>query len=360
MVLKSGQAVSASNHCLINDGNRTIIAGQINLPSPERQNIEDRLKNNIQDIPRAVICRMAEVVAGMAAEGINYSVFSMDENSKEITTTFRCDIFQVKRLAGYYRFTVEKTALNTISIDTTDLYQAAWFRSFLTLFPGVIHDIRGHLNNIVINLELAKNASIDFSYKKEASSIPEFNAFENHLNLPIKQAYKLDNSIKLLLEILDTTPGIQMNFNIINMLDDIYSLVKSTARIKGIQLVWESYKEPIFVKGEKSAARRALLQLIMEIVNSTKKDAKLYGNSYIEDEDYIFLMHGNRNEFEERILDLLFNSRIEQLAIDRNTVIVHAARKALADMGGASILKFDDDMQRFELRIRLPRVHSIL
>ncbi len=160
MVLKSGQVISVSTHCLRNDGNRTIITGQINLSSPERENIEDFLRNNIQDIPRAVICRMAEVVSGMAAEGINYSVFSMDENSKEISTTFRCDIFQVKRLTGYYRFTVEKTALNTISIDTTDLYQAAWFRLFSTLFPGVVHDIRGRLNNIVINLELAKNASM--------------------------------------------------------------------------------------------------------------------------------------------------------------------------------------------------------
>lgn len=238
------------------------------------------------------------------------------------------------------------------SVEIRDLYQAACFKLLSTIFPGVIHDIRGHLNNIVINLELTKNA-IEMIHK-QTSNIVENNRDISHFDTPIKQIYNLDKSIQLLLEIVDTTPGRQVSFNMINILEEVYSLIKTTIRLKRIKFIWQPYQSSILVSGEKSAMRHSLLHILMAVVDCAKVGGTVYGNSFIENNDFIFSISGNRSDLDEEILSRLFNTPLEKLIVDRNTAAVYVARNILAVMGCEALLKIGGDAKQLELWISAP------
>lgn len=336
------------------DGGGTIAIGQIILTLFKKDCLENDGMDQFQGIiSKAVIFRIVETIGHMADKGANYSNFTMFENDAGTRNTFRCHLFRIDESSDCYQFMVEKTVVD-LCIDIADLYQAACYRIFSSVFPGFVHDIRGRLNSIVVDLELTKNA-VDLAYKGAPSVIEE--GSQSLLRMPIKQVYNLDKSLQMLLEILDPRPGIQETYDIREMLEDIYCLVKTTARLKDIKFVWRPSQDSMLVKWEKSAVRRSLFHILMATVEATKKGGTLYGSTLMVNNHYVLSMSGARNEFEDKDLDMLFNTALAEFAIGRNTVAVYMARNALANLGGVILLNLDSE--KFELRISLPQIQGV-
>lgn len=336
------------------DGGETIVVGQIILTLSEKDCFENDGMEHFQGIiSKAVIFRIVETIGHMADKGSNYSNFTMFENDAGMRSTFRCHLFRIDESSDRYQFMVEKNVIDSC-IDITDLYQAACYRIFSNVFPGFVHDIRGRLNSIVVDMELTKSA-VDLAYKGAPRVIEE--GSQSPLRMPIKQVYNLDKSLQMLLEILDPTPGIQETCDIREILEDVYGLVKTTARLKGIKFVWRPSQDSMLVEWEKSAVRRSLFHIVMATVEATKKGGTLYGSTLMENNHYVVSMNGARDEFEHQDLDILFNTTLAEFAIDRNTIAVYMARNELANLGGVILLNLDSE--KFELRISLPKIHEV-
>lgn len=336
------------------DGDGTIAIGQIILTLFEKDCLENNEAEPFQGvISKAVIFRIVETIGHMADKGANYSNFTMFENDAGVRNTFRCHLFRIDESRNCYQFMVEKNVVDS-RIEITDLYQAACYRIFSSAFPGFVHDIRGRLNSIVVDLELTKSV-VDLAYKGTPSVIEERS--QSLLRMPIKQVYNVDKSLQMLLEILDPTPGIQEIYDIRKILEDVYGLVKTTARLKGIKFVWRPSQDSMPVEGEKSAVRRSLFHIVMATVESTKKGGTLYGSTLMENNHYVVSMNGARNEVEDKDLEMLFNTALDEFAIDRNTVAVYMARNDLANLGGVTLLNLDSE--KFELRINIPKIQDV-
>ncbi len=336
------------------DGGGTIAVGQIILTLLKKGCLDNDGTEHFQGIiSKAVIFRIVEAIGHMADKGSNYSNFTMFENDAGLRNTFRCHLFRIDESSDRYQFMVEKNVIDSC-IDITDLYQAACYRIFSNVFPGFVHDIRGRLNSIVVDLELTKSA-VDLAYKRAPSVIEE--GSQSLLRMPIKQVYNLDKSLQMLLEILDPTPGVQEAYDIREILEDVYGLVKTTARLKGIKFVWRPSQDSMPVKCEKSAIRRSLFHIVMATVEATKKGGTLYGSALMENDHYVVSMNGARNEFSDKDLDMMFNTVLAEFAIDRNTVAVYMARNDLANLGGVTLLNLDSE--KFELRINIPKIQDV-
>lgn len=336
------------------DGGGAIAVGQMILTLFKNDCLENDGMEYFQGvISKAVIFRIVETIGHMADRGSNYSNFTMFENDASMRNAFRCHLFRIDESSDRYQFMVEKKVVDSC-IDITDLYQAACYRILSNVFPGFVHDIRGRLNSIVVDLELTKSA-VDLAYKGAPSVIEE--GSQNLLRMPIKQVYNLDKSLQMLLEILDPTPGIQEIYDIREILEDVYGLVKTTARLKGIKFVWRPSQDSMPVEGEKSVVRRSLFHIVMTTVEATKKGGTLYGSTLMENNHYVVAINGARDEFEHQDLDILFNATLAEFAIDRNTVAVYMARNALSNLGGTTLLNVDSE--KFELRIGLPKIQDV-
>lgn len=151
-------------------------------------------------------------------------------------------------------------------------YLAASFKYLSGAFLGVAHDMRGQLNNIVVNLELMK-CTLDKTLKNHPDPITVEPA--KYRDVSVRQVRQLDRTIQSLLEILDLTPGVAGTFNLGELLEEVHALVKTYARHLTMKLEWTPVTEVIQCKAARSAIKRALFQTVLTLINTSQKQGIL-------------------------------------------------------------------------------------
>lgn len=225
-------------------------------------------------------------------------------------------------------------APDTLDKAHGDAYAASRFRALSVAFPGISHDMRGQLNNIVFNLELMKCALE--KVVQSNSAVMNIDAVK-YRDVTVKQVRQLDRTIQSLLELLDVGPGNSAAFDLSVLIDDVHLLLKTHARHKKIKLVWPPTAEAALFTAPRADIKRALFHIFLTIIDGINPQCTLTVATARSDQGFVLSMQIDKTAADEVFLETL---QADVRPGSDSAFIFHKSWKELA--AWASELKFDE------------------
>lgn len=142
-----------------------------------------------------------------------------------------------------------------------DLLTATRYRSLAVLQAGAVHDLRGPLNSMVVNLELLKQ-SIN-TQGRTAGNDSESGRRDHYINVIQQEIYRLNRYVQALLELTAPSDSGCLEADVVRLLTEITGLIRAQAKLQRVHLDWYLPDHPVIVPCQTIALRQALLNLVL-------------------------------------------------------------------------------------------------
>lgn len=139
----------------------------------------------------------------------------------------------------------------------TDLRTATRFRSLSTLNIGLAHDLRGALNNIVVNLELLKQAI------HKSGGAGDVGQSQHYAVLIQKEVSRLNGYIQVLLNLTAPAKDSPGQLDLCKALTETMGLIKAQAKLQRVNMDMQLPERTIRITCRQVELRQALLNIII-------------------------------------------------------------------------------------------------
>lgn len=136
-----------------------------------------------------------------------------------------------------------------------DLYAATRFRGLSTLYAGAAHDLRGPLNNMVVNLELLKHGLLA-QPGGAAEHLPWLEAAQ-------REIHRLNGQLQVMLDLTASDADDEAPVDMVEVLAELARLLRATAKLKRVQFEWTLPELRLFVRGRRDRLRQLLLNIVL-------------------------------------------------------------------------------------------------
>lgn len=134
------------------------------------------------------------------------------------------------------------------------------------LYHGVVHDLKSPLNTLVVNLELLK-ASI--------GERPEVERQRRYVAILHEELMRLNRAVERLLPTAGPTRDEHGRFDLRDLLDQVVTLVSTTARHQSVRVAVGAEGGPVLVEGYRDRVRQALLCVIANALEAMPEGGTL-------------------------------------------------------------------------------------
>lgn len=134
-------------------------------------------------------------------------------------------------------------------------------RTLSAVYHGVVHDLKGPLNALVVNLELLKSS---------ISEAPEVERQQRYTRVLQEELVRLNQAVERLLPAAAPLENGEGPFELGDLVDEIATLVSTTARHQGVALeVDDTGRErTLRIAGHRDRIRQAILCLILNALEA--------------------------------------------------------------------------------------------
>lgn len=213
----------------------------------------------------------------------------------------------------------------------TDLFTASRFRGLSTLYVGVVHDLRGPLNNMVVNLELLKQclrpAVTGFALSTDSER------HQQYIDVIQQEIYRLNRYVHTLLDMTAPTEEIRCQQNLTQSLTDIAGLIGAQAKLQRVELDWGMPDRPITVIGQPMHLRQALLNIIINALEAMPSGGmlkvRLQQDADVAVVEFRDTGSGIPESLRHRIFDMHFTTKAGRTGIG-----LYVARSVITELGG--------------------------
>ena len=199
-----------------------------------------------------------------------------------------------------------EVAFNTLadSLDKTSeerdkaqnmMLQSAKLASIGQMAAGIGHEINNPLNNILSYAKLLERnlGENDENAKQDLTSLKE-------------EAVRASDIIRGILNFARQVPPQYAPFHIEQWLQDTVNLVRQSAKTAGIQIAYEC-DEDVIVEGDRGQLQQALINLLINAIQVSKKDGEVRIFVNFTDEDVIISVIDQGDGIDQASLDLIFD-----------------------------------------------------
>ena len=155
------------------------------------------------------------------------------------------------------------------------LRQASHMEVLSGLYHGVVHDLKSPLNTLVVNLELLK-ASI--------AEEPDVERQRRYVSILHEELMRLNRAVERLLPAAGPVRDEHGRYDLRDLLDEVVTLIATTARHQGVKVTAEAGTASILVEGYRDRVRQALLCVITNALEAMPKGGALTLELTVRDE----------------------------------------------------------------------------
>lgn len=210
---------------------------------------------------------------------------------------------------------------------THPYFEAGCFDALGVVIGGIAHDIRGRLNNIVVNMELLKSVG-----EHAANSRLGSGDSAKYRDIAVQQVRHIDRAVQSLIEIISLTPNQATIFNLGELLAELHAMLVSTARLHGVKLAWEPLPDGALVEGDKPGLRRALLHMILAALRASRRDDTLRMEILTTADEVLFALQNDRSG--GAAMAALFGPPLSEMTVNLRTATAVGARSVWNSVGG--------------------------
>ena len=139
-----------------------------------------------------------------------------------------------------------------------DLYAATRFRGLEMLYAGAAHDLRGPLNNIIVNLELLKHGLLN----PPRATSAEGGGQTQWVEAIQREVHRLNRHVQTMLD-LTAVASEDEPVDLVDVLDELSRLLRASAKLRRVVLNWTLPDRPVFVYGRRDRLRQMLLNIVV-------------------------------------------------------------------------------------------------
>lgn len=139
--------------------------------------------------------------------------------------------------------------------------QAAHMRALSAVYPGVVHDLKGPLNALVVNLELLRSS---------ISESPDVDRQRRYARVLQEELARLNRAVERLLPAAAPLEDGDGPFPVVELVDEITALVTTTARHQGVSLEVDEAGggRDLRVAGHRDRVKQAVLCLVLNALEA--------------------------------------------------------------------------------------------
>jgi signal transduction histidine kinase len=277
----------------------------------------------IQDHLRTAIQHLRESGAPSATTDIELTI---DDSARR----FRMEIYTMDQ-RDWRRFLVIIKDRDMIDALEIDLRTATRFRGLSTLYVGAAHDLRGPLNNMVVNLELLKQTLKSSDSGNTPNS--DIGRQRHCIDVIQQEIHRLNQYVHALLDLTAPTQDILSELDLTQALTEIAGLIRAQAKLQRVKLDLWMPDRPITVMCQQVQLRQVLLNIIINALEAMPSGGAL-NVSLRQDADYAVVEirdtgSGIPDAIKQRIFDMHFTTK------DTGTGIgLYVARSVITELGG--------------------------
>lgn len=216
------------------------------------------------------------------------------------------------------------------ALRPADLQAAARLRALERLSGGLAHDLKAPLNALLLNLELLKTSLSDGAPPKLRQ--PERQ--REWVAVLGAELERLSRGVDRLLVEVSPLRDEPATVDVSALLADVEALIAPQARQQGVELVVDPPEQPFSFRLDRSAVRRALIELGVNALEAMPGGGRLRLAAARRGEGIVLRVEdsgpGIDDEALERIFDLHFTTKPEASGIG-----LPVARSLLAARGGS-------------------------
>ena len=292
----------------------------------------------------ALLARVQQTIAQMNPP-IDRCSFSVG-----IDARLRCDVHALG--SGEQRHYLVWLYANPGTEITHPYFEAGCFDALGVVIGGIAHDLRGRLNNIVVNMELLKSAG---EYAKTSSQLGSGESTK-YRDIAVQQVRHIDKAIQSLIEIISLAPAQTTLFNLGELLAEVHSTLLSTARLHGVKLAWEPFHDGALVQGDKPGLRRALLHMILAALRASRQGDTLRMELLTTADEVLFALQNERSG--GAAMAALFGPPLGDMTVNIRTATAVSARSLWNSLDGT--IRYDTahisgDSGGFRIEFGLPQ-----
>jgi signal transduction histidine kinase len=212
-----------------------------------------------------------------------------------------------------------------------DLRTATRFYGLTILYIGATHDLRGPLNNMVVYLELLKQAA-----RRSAQRDPESEesaSQRKYIEMIQQSIYSLNSYVQALLDLTAPAKDVTSEMDVGQALTEIAGLLRAPSKLQGVTFDWQLPDKPLRVMGQPVQLRQALLNIIINALEAMPAGGPLTVRSATTD-DRIDIEICDRGTgipeaLQKRIFDMHFSTKEGRTGIG-----LYVARSIIQEHGG--------------------------
>lgn len=150
-----------------------------------------------------------------------------------------------------------------------DLYEASRYRTLARVSPGLVHELRGPLNGVHLNLELLKMTS-------GSENEPAAEKRGRYLRVVEEELARFQSLFsRFVTQVFgDEQPAERSELDLRGVVEDVEELLRVQARKEGIQLTVETPEDPVVVEGTREHLRQALLNMAVNALDALEDAAE--------------------------------------------------------------------------------------
>lgn len=281
----------------------------------------------------AQVTRMREVLAATAAQVSGDA--SPVQRDFELTIDgalrrFRLEMYGMDQPESRRYLAVIKDR-DMITALENDLRTATRFYGLATLYVGAVHDLRGPLNNMVVYLELLKQAARRAAQREPESD--ESASQRKYIETIQQSIYSLNSYVQALLDLTAPADDVTTEIDLGQALTEIAGLLRAPAKLQGVTLDWQLPEKPMRVVGQPVQLRQALLNIIINALEAMPTGGTLTVRGSSADDrieiDICDKGAGISDALHERIFEMHFSTKEGRTGIG-----LYVARSIVREHGG--------------------------
>lgn len=229
---------------------------------------QQMLTGNQPELLATQVAQMRELLSTTAAQvsgGVSPVQRDFELPIDGARRCFRLEMYAMDQ-PGSRRFLAVIKDRDMIRALENDLRTATRFYCLATLYIGAAHDLRGPLNNMVVYLELLKQAARRTAQREPESE--ESASQRKYIEMIQQSIYSLNSYVQALLDLTAPAKDVLTETDIGQALTEIAGLLRAPAKLQGVALDWQLSEKPLRVIGQPVQLRQALLNIIINALEA--------------------------------------------------------------------------------------------
>ena len=271
--------------------------------------------------------RLRGTLETMRQQGVSAREIDVEEDFDGKRRRFRIEVYAIAPEDGrrYLAIVKDRDLIDALEID---LRTATRFRGLSVLYVGAAHDLRGPLNNMVVNLELLKQ-----TLKNSGTVRPEAVRQRNYIETIQQEIYRLNRYVQALLDLTAPSQDPRGELDLAQTLNEISGLIRAQAKLQHVQLDWQLPDRPVVIRCHEVQFRQVLLNVIINALEAMPDGGTLSLRLSQDDErvsvEVCDTGPGIPEALHERIFDMHFTTKATGTGIG-----LYVARSVIEEHGG--------------------------